>query len=63
MVFDFEEWEEIVSAELFDDGQMDINYIDTKDNTTGCYKPYFVDDEMKEKLDFILNGVQLSRTE
>ena len=62
MVFDFEDCEEIVSARYGDDGWWEIDYIDSKNNINGCYKPYFEkneDDEIKK--DFILNGFKVER--
>ena len=65
MVFDFEDHEEIVSATMDCDrgGWMEINYIDHKDNTNGCYKPYLAkhSTEDLEKVSFILNGFKLKR--
>ena len=65
MAFDFEEHEEIVNAtiECERGGCMEINYINHKDNSNGCYKPYFAkhSQEDKDKLDFILNGIKLER--
>ena len=60
MVFDFEEYEEIVSATMDCDrgGYMEINYINHKDNSNGCYKPYLAKhlQEDLDKVNFILNG-------
>lgn len=58
--FDFEEYEEIVSASMASErgGWMEINYIDHRDESTGCYKPYLAKhckDDL-EKVRFILNG-------
>ena len=65
MAFDFEEYEEIVTANVESErgGYMEIHYIDNKDNSNGCYKPYFAkhSQEDKDKLDFILNGIKLER--
>ena len=61
-VFDFADDEEIVCAELFDDGQMEIQYVDSN-GVVGKYLPYFIDEEMKEKLNYILNGIKLERVE
>lgn len=60
-VFDFEEYEEIVSATIESErgGYMEINYVDNRDGVVGCYKPYFgkYSKEDSVKLDIILNGV------
>ena len=65
MVFDFEEHEEIVSATMDCErgGWMEINYINHKDNTNGCYKPYLAkhSQEDLDKVNFILNGIKLER--
>ncbi len=65
MVFDFEEHEEIVNATIDCErgGWMEINYINHKDNSTGCYKPYLAkhSQEDLDKVDFILNGIKLER--
>lgn len=63
MVFQFEEYERIVGAALYDDGRMIINFVDLRDGRVGRCEPYFVDDYMKEKLDFIMNGLKLERVE
>lgn len=60
MVFDFEDEEEIVNATMDCDrgGWMEINYINHKDNSIGCYKPYLAKhlQEDLDKVNFILNG-------
>lgn len=65
MVFDFEEHEEIVSATMDCErgGWLEINYINHKDNTNGCYKPYLAkhSQEDLDKVNFILNGIKLER--
>lgn len=61
-MFDFEDDEEIVCADLYDDGQMVIQYIDSN-GVVGKYLPYFIDEEAKEKLNFILYGLKLERVE
>ena len=65
MVFDFEEHEEIVTANVESEkgGWLEINYINHKDNSNGCYKPYLAkhSQEDLDKIDFILNGFKLER--
>ena len=60
-VFDFEDYEEIISATIESDrgGWWEINYVDNRDGVVGCYKPYFGkhSKEDSEKLNIILNGV------
>lgn len=65
MVFDFEDYEEIVSATIESEvgGWMKITYIDHKVGMVGEYQPYIAkhSDEDLWKLAFILNGLKLSR--
>lgn len=67
MVFDFEGHEEIVNATIDCErgGCMEINYIDHKDNAIGCYKPYLAKHSREDldKVDFILNGMKLERSQ
>lgn len=62
MVFDFEEHEEIVNATIDCErgGWLEINCINRKDNSTGCYKTYLAKHlrEDLDKADFILNGAK-----
>ena len=64
MVFDFGEHEEIVSATIDckRGGYMEIHYIDNKDNSNGCYKPYLAkhSQEDLDKVKFILNGIKVA---
>lgn len=57
-IFDFEDYETIESATIESDrgGFMEINYYDSKEGYSGCYKPYFAkhSQEDKDKLKFIL---------
>lgn len=63
MAFDFEE--EIVNATIDCErgGWLEINYINHKDNSNGCYKQYLAkhSQEDLDKVDFILNGIKLER--
>lgn len=62
LVFDFEDYEEIICAD-YDNGEMDIAYIDNRNGAYGHYQPYFKkhSKEDKEKLNLILNGITLNR--
>ena len=57
-VFDFEDYETIENATIESDrgGFMEINYYDSKNYCSGCYKPYFAkhSQEDEDKLKFIL---------
>ena len=64
MAFGFEE-EKIIKATIDCErgGYMEIDYINHKDNSTGCCKPYLAkhSQEDSDKVDFILNGIRLER--
>lgn len=62
MVFDFEDYEEIISAEI-DNNELTIDYVDNRDGVIGHYQPYLMkhSKEDREKLNLILNGITLTR--
>lgn len=60
-VFDFENEEEIVDSELVGDHTLLIHYIDNRDGSNGTYIPDLENDEGLEKLNFIMNGIELNR--
>lgn len=65
LVFDFEESEEIIGATMEDEkgGWLAINYIDHKDETVACYRPYLArhSEEDQKKVKLILDGIKLTR--
>lgn len=62
-LFDFNEEEEIVDAQLVCGKTLLIHYIDNRDNTIGTYMPTLEGKEGKDKINLIMNGVELSRKE
>ena len=58
--YDFDDEEEIVDVVLVG-RQLLIHYIDNRDGSNGTYAPSTENEEDKEKLDFILNGITLER--
>ena len=62
-VFDFSDDEEIVDAQLVNGKTLVIHYVDNYNGTNGTYLPTTEGKEGKDKINFIMRGIELRRQE
>ena len=60
-VFDFSDDEEIVDAQLVNGKTLVIHYVDNYNGTNGTYLPTTEGKEGKDKINFIMRGIELRR--